>query len=113
MNTDQYRGRLLMKDGKPILADELISQKVVVLSDFRPPKEKKVWWWRKMHPLQALQVPVSVVVFIAAVSGIVFTAKTHWHAAATMWALAFWFFFLFWALGLQARKKFDLFKTED
>ena len=122
MNNDQYRGKILFKNGKPILADELVRQifadqlvrqKVVYLPDFRAKKKRELGWWRKIHPLQALQVPVAIVMIITVISGMIFTARENWQTASSMWLASFLFMSLLWYFEYHMRKDFDLFKTED
>ncbi len=114
MNTDQYRGKRLFLNGKPILADELFRQKVVFLNElFREPKEIKLRWWSKVHPLRLLQIPVGIAIAIFAVYGLVLSAKEVGHSSGTIWAIAFWLMFFFWVIEYSTNKHFDLYKTED
>lgn len=87
--------------------------RIVVSNVSVAPKEKKVYWWRRMHPLRALQVPVGVVIVVSIVLASFFAANDIWHSASTMWMLAFIFMYLFWALEYKMQKDFDLYKTED
>lgn len=105
MNTDQYRGKFLLKDGKPILADELIRQKVIVLSDFCPPKEKKVNWWGALSWHSKTQIFVCIFLLGGLGSAIIFYVLKSWHIATSVWILAFFLMFLIWAL--EFRKRLD------
>ena len=87
--------------------------KLVASNKNLTPRKKKVHWWRKVHPLQALQVPVAIIMIITVISGMIFTARENWHTASVMWLASFLFMSLLWYFEYHMRKDFDLFKTED
>ena len=80
------------------------------------PRKRTAYWWRRMHPIRALQVPVFVMIIISAAMASFFVVNGSWHAASTMWLLSFIFMFLFWALEwsfeCKIQEDFDLYKIE-
>ena len=86
----------------------------LVINNTKPVlREKRVYWWRKMHPLRALQIPVVVVMIITVIAGMIFTARDSWHTASVMWLTSFLLMSMLWYFEYQMQKDFDLFKTED
>ena len=94
--------------------NEKASHLKLVVSNKNPIlKEKKVHWWRKMHPLQAFQVPVSVLAFTTFVTGIMLYSFEYWHASAKLFCISAVLVFFLWFFEHQVRMDFDLFKTKD
>ena len=91
--------------------------KLVINNTVLTAKKNKVWWWRKMAPLQVLRVPVSLMALIAFTSGVVLSSVNQWHSVANMWALSSILIFILWYIEYQMRKDlevmYDLYKTED
>lgn len=92
---------------------ELQGSKVISLDEKRKPQEKKPRWWNKIHPLRMLQVPVGITIAILAVCGIVLSSKEIGYSTGTIWALAFWLMFFFWACDFRIRQDYYLVKKPD
>ncbi|MFZ2303437.1 MAG: hypothetical protein WAV98_01435 [Minisyncoccia bacterium] len=80
--------------------------KVISLDKFRQPPEKKLRWWNKLHPLRVLQVPIGIVIGTLAVYGTVLSTEESGHSTATIWAIAFWLMFFFWACEFHIRNDY-------
>lgn len=92
---------------------ELQGSKVVVLDEFRKPKEKKLRWRNKLHSLRVLQIPVGIAIAVFVIYGSVLSAKEVGYSSGTIWAFAFWLMFLFWACEFHIRKDYYLVKKPD
>ena len=86
--------------------------RVVIYHDFTRKKEKKVWWWSKIHPLRLFQIPVGIAIATFVIYGLYLFAEEGSHQKAILWMCAFWLMFLFWACEYHIAKDFDLYKTE-
>ena len=89
---------------------------VVHFPDLRVSRRKKLstyHWWRAVHPLRLVQVPVVFLIFFTTVSAVVAVGKESYKAGASFWETAFCLTLFFIFLEYKFRAGFYMVNKPD
>lgn len=78
--------------------------KLVVSNKEPQVRKRKAYWWRRLHPCRAIQVPVAAITFILFVLAMLLDTFKYWHASSNLFALSTFGMLAFWFLEYMHHK---------